>query len=413
MKVKGMATDLLLLGISSLGAFAAWRVHSSPMPEEDAECINSMYSRVETINTQDGVALKLKRYINQGAQPIILAHGITGNGFEFDLPHRRHNLALYLAERGYDVWISNFRGCGVGAYECKVKDWSHAVDHLAALDAPALVRGVTEATGRRPIWIGHSMGGMVIYMYLQGATAEAGDGGLKVKVDTSLAGERNRSILGAVTIGSPPSLTYGGGDWIAKLEKLPFYRTQTKLLIQYLNILGRFSPKVALAKTRNFFALYPRLGRMVAERGPIAAGYYNPKNVYPDVGYSMFKCAGDNVTTHMLNQFLALAIDPDFKDYGKEHSYTRNMKLITAPILFITGSRDFVGAENIRAEAYEAVSSPLKDFKFYEEYGHTDLVMGKRVYDEVYPVILSWVEQLASLGAEAAVATARGATPAR
>jgi pimeloyl-ACP methyl ester carboxylesterase len=394
MKKPSIPSDLLLLAASSLGAFAAWRIHSSPLPQEDPECVHCMHTTVETLPTEDGVSLKLKRYVNEGAQPILLVHGFTGNGMEFDLPHRRHNLALYLAERGYDVWISSFRGCGIGPYECKANDWNHSVDDLAALDAPALVNGVTLATGRRPLWIGHSMGGIVLYMYLLGATAKLIDGEYRVSVDPNLIEERNRSILGGVTIGSPPSLNYGGGDWIAQLQSLPFFETQTRFLIRYLDILGRFAPKTPVSRIRDVVTTFPRLGRIMAKRGPLAIALYNADNVDADVGYSLLKCASDNVTTHMAKQFLTLAIDPDYKNYPNEFSYTSNMHRITAPLFFITGSEDFVGAENIRVDGYEQVSSPLKRFKFYEGYGHTDLVMGKNVYEEVYPEILSWIEQL-------------------
>jgi pimeloyl-ACP methyl ester carboxylesterase len=387
---------LPLIAVSSLGALAIWRIRSSPWPQEDLDCVNSMENTTETFHTEDGVELKLKRYVNEGGQPLLLAHGFTGNGLEFDLPHRGHNLALYLAERGYDVWISSFRGCGNGPYRCRTKDWDHSVDELAALDAPALVNGVTLATGRTPIWVGHSMGGIVLYMYLLGATVERTNGSYHTTVDPSLIEERNRSLLGSVTIASPPSLTYGGGDWIAKLESLPFYRANARFLVRYLESMGRVSPKLSVSGLRDFVTRFPRLGRILAQRGPIAIALYNPDNVDADVGYSLLKWASDNVSTRMASQFLALALDPELRTYSKESSYTANMHRITSPLLFITGSEDFVGAENIRLDGYEKVSSPLKRFKFYDGYGHTDLVMGKRVEEEVYPVILSWIEDLSS-----------------
>jgi len=397
---SGKYVKYSVLAASSLGALALWRLHDSPLPQEDLQCVNCMETRVETIHTKDRVALKLKRYVNEGAQPILLVHGFFGNGLEFDLPHRKHNLALYLAERGYDVWISSFRGCGNGPYECKIRDWSHSVDELAALDAPALVEGITEATGQRPIWIGHSMGGIVLYMYLLGETVETTNGSYRALVDPSLIEERNRSILGGVTIGSPPSLTHGGGDWIAKLQKLPFYKAQARFLIRYLGFLSRFSSKIPNSRLRDLVTLFPRLGRVLAKRGPIAIFLYNPENVDADVGYSLLKWAADNVSTGMAVQILALALDPDYKDRRGEFSFSANMHHITAPLFFITGTEDFVGADNVREDGYEKVASDAKRFKNYEGYGHTDLVMGKRVFEEVYPEILEWVEGLTKPGAK-------------
>jgi alpha-beta hydrolase superfamily lysophospholipase len=70
------------------------------------------------------------------------------------------------------------------------------------------------------------------------------------------------------------------------------------------------------------------------------------------------------------------------------------MERITAPMLFITGDRDFVNADRVRSSGYEGVSSAVKEFICFAGYGHTDLVMGKRVQSEVYPVIADWLESI-------------------
>lgn len=393
MGVSGKYAKYAVLAASCAGALALWRLHASPLPEEDLACLECMDTRVESIHTEDGITLKMKRYVNEGGQPVLFAHGFNGNGLEFDLPHRRHNIALYLAERGYDVWISSFRGCGREPCLCETGDWNHSVDHLAALDAPALVNGVTAATGRKPIWIGHSMGGIVLYMYLLGAELRTENGGFRVTIDPDLARERNASILGAVTIGSPPGLHCGGGDWIAKLERLPFFEKNAGLMVRYLNWLNGVSPRMPVRRIGDVAERFPRLGRLMAMHGIIAIFLYNASNVDPDVGYSLLKWGADNVTTRMTAQIVALAFDPDFKDYNGECNYTAAMDRITAPLFFITGTEDFVGPDNVR-EAYNTATSETKRFENYAGYGHTDLVMGKRVYDEVYPDILDWVQSL-------------------
>ncbi len=388
------STKLAVLGIASFGAFAIWRINNEPMPREDLDFDADLETRVETFETEDGVTLKLKRYVNEGGQPILLAHGFLGNGLEFDLPQRKHNLALFLAERGYDVWISSFRGCGREPCACGINDWNHSVDHLGALDAPALVKGVAEATGKLPIWIGHSMGGIVLYLYLLGAQVESLDGGFKVTIDPDVAAERNRSILGGITIGSPPAFHHGGAVWLDRLLSLPFSELNNKLLISYVDFLHGVSPKFPVSKLRDFVTRFPRVGRLLAKKSPIATALYNTDNVDADVGYSLLRIASDNVSSRMAGQFLFLSQDPDLRDYNGESNYTANMHTITAPLFFITGTKDFIGAENVREYGYERVASDPKRFECYPDYGHTDLVMGKRVYEEVYPDILAWIEEL-------------------
>jgi pimeloyl-ACP methyl ester carboxylesterase len=388
------STKLAVLGTASFGAFAIWRVNNEPLPQEDLDFDSGFETRVETFHTEDGVPLKLKRYVNEGGQPILMAHGFTGNGLEFDLPHRKHNLAQYLAERGYDVWISSFRGCGRGSCECGINDWNHSVDHLGALDAPALVNGVIEATGKPPVWIGHSMGGIVLYIYLLGAQLEASNGGFKVSIDPDVAAERNRSVLGGITIGSPPAFHHGGAVWIDTLLNLPFSDLNNKILLRYVEFLNGVSPKFPVSMLGDLVTRFPRVGRILAKKSPIATALYNTDNVDADVGYSLLRIASDNVSSRMTSQILFLSQDADLRDYNGECNYTANMHTITAPIFFITGTKDFVGAENVREYGYERVASEPKRFKNYGEYGHTDLVMGKRVYEEVYPDILAWIEEL-------------------
>jgi len=104
--------------ISPSNAFAPRPVNDSPLLLEDATYDNDFETRVESVLTEDGVELKLKRYVSEGAQPVLLVHGFFANGYCFDLPHQNHNMALYLAERGYDVWVASFRGCGREPYRC-------------------------------------------------------------------------------------------------------------------------------------------------------------------------------------------------------------------------------------------------------------------------------------------------------
>lgn len=385
---------LSVLGVITLGALALWRIRKSPQPEEYPDVGSDLESRVETFTTEDGVALRLKHYVNRGGQPVLMAHGFLGNGLEFDLPHPEHNLAVYLAKRGYDVWISSFRGCGRKPYTCEATGWDHSVDHLAALDAPALVKGVAESTGRLPIWIGHSMGGIVLYLYLQGIKLESSDGGFKVAIDRGLAEERNRSIAGGITIGSPSSLHFGGGDWIARLSRLPLFERTVASLIRLLKRMNDSSPRLPITEFSAFVSRFPRVGRVLAMRGPIAMGLYYTENVDPDVGYSLIKHASDSVSTRMTIQILALGVDPDLKCYNGECNFNRNMGLITAPLFFITGTEDFAGSDNIREHGYGQVSSLVKDYRCFDGYGHCDLVMGKRVQEEVYPVIMEWIERL-------------------
>lgn len=83
----------------------------------------------------------------RGAQadglPVIVCHGLGGNGHSFDLPG---TLGRWLSARGFEVFIPSFRGASLA-------DWLN--------DARRVQHSVLAQTGRAPAWIGHSLGGLL------------------------------------------------------------------------------------------------------------------------------------------------------------------------------------------------------------------------------------------------------------
>ena len=57
-----------------------------------------------TTDTDDGYRLALQRLNGREKGPVIMCHGLLGNGYEYLLPaDESHSLARYVANRGYDV----------------------------------------------------------------------------------------------------------------------------------------------------------------------------------------------------------------------------------------------------------------------------------------------------------------------
>jgi len=178
-----------------------------------------------TAHTADGVDLAMKHYrpgntagFHKGAQPIVLMPGIicgfnyydvrTPQGEKYDLqlpaqlapwaegdryikgdPMRYYSLAHYLWLQGYDVWMANYRGVGREPYQSG-GGTGYSLDDLGIYDVPAIVEKVYEVTGKHPIWLGHSMGATMAYIYLQGAKYGEGDNPHVIS-DPALVDERN------------------------------------------------------------------------------------------------------------------------------------------------------------------------------------------------------------------------------
>jgi pimeloyl-ACP methyl ester carboxylesterase len=387
---------MLLAAGAVVGAYVYTGL-KTPLPGEDQDVSRGLAVERHEFVTADGITLRLKRYANPGGTPVLFCHGFQGNGFEFDLPREGHNMAVYLARRGYDTWISSFRGCGPEPYNCDCQDWQHSIDDLAIYDASALVDGVIEATGKRPFWIGHSMGGMVLYMYLQGVKYE---GEWRVVSDPGLVAERNNKLRGGIAIASPPAMWWPRRHPYQITTDSSMGRGVLGTYVLWSRARSRFAPHMRVGTgIRAALGDRPRLIKAIS-RSPLGIMLYNRRNTDSETSTSLVKWAGDDVSARMNVQLLDGIWNKNFRqyfpfDFGDDpYDYTMNMNLISAPILFVTGDKDFANYEGIKKYGYDRVSSEIKEFAMFPDYGHTDLVMGRNVAEEVYPVIAGWMDEI-------------------
>jgi len=201
---------------------------------------NGLYVAV----TDDNIDIKMRRYrpdnssvYRLNAQPILLFPGILLNMNEFlshtpegkentyknmelpdniaswargdrqiaDDPMMYYNLSYYLWTQGYDVWLANYRGIGRGEFASEKGNNRTNLDVWAALDTPAAIQLVMDVTGKKPVIGGHSTGGLVSYLYLQGVTmdprpVERGDYVPHLESSATLAAQRNSQVAGFLGI---------------------------------------------------------------------------------------------------------------------------------------------------------------------------------------------------------------------
>lgn len=96
---------------------------------------------------------------SKGKQPIVLVHGsFTNRGFW--LSSQGIGLARHLVEAGFDIWLMEMRGHGLSPRNQAYKN--NSLEQYALSDVPAINEFVIEKTGLKPVWLGHSMGGVLI-----------------------------------------------------------------------------------------------------------------------------------------------------------------------------------------------------------------------------------------------------------
>ncbi len=321
---------------------------------------------IHFIATPDNTRIALFRYKPKGGLApkgtVLFCHGLGANMRNFDMTEE-YSPARYMANNGYDSWILNLRGANVkGVIE--YKNWDFDFDDYLKKDIPSAVKYILDSTSERQIyWIGHSMGGMLLYAYL-------------------LAGG-DKFIKAGITLGSPVKFSSSN-------------KTLTKLL--GLRFFLKFTAKVHFDKFARFLAPFAGLFNT-----PLMKYQMNVRNV----DFELIRKAQYNAITPISTKLLAQFAEWFGKDevvLSDGFSVTENLNKISAPLLIISGGNDMLSPADDTVYAYEQIQSMDKSYielakknGFSQDYGHIDMIFGKEALKEVYPLIKQWLDSLAYL----------------
>lgn len=324
--------------------------------------------RIHRIATSDGWKISLVHLEPEGkaqnAPPMILCHGLTSTAYSFDLGNGL-GLGRYLADQGYDVWMLNLRG---RAFSSKPGDknsdhkFDWRIDDYIEYDVPAALDYVREKTGSDKVtWIGHSMGGMVIYGYLGKYGQD--------KVDKLV-------IIGSPVKFTPhDSFTLGvvsaGQSVFREGWGVPVHRGAI-LLSGYPEVMPE--KIVGLIVNRDNFC-DDTLCRYMA-------------NSVPDLSGSTMRQIGDWYTNDR------------FQSADGTTNYRENIRNITLPALVMAGKLDHVAPSWMVYPGYEMLTSKDKTFHILgqvsgckQDHGHGGIILGDNAETEVYQVIARWLLQ--------------------
>ena len=376
---------------------------------------------VQTVLTEDGVELVGYHYDNPGAPPVVIFHGLGSNIYSVDLPLARHSLAQFIAARGYDVWDLNLRAQGAGDIRSSnPQDWDFSVDDYALRDVPAVIDFVRNTTGQKPFVLGHSMGGMILYAYLQGAhlvyLPELG--GWRVQGSARLARQRQATIRGLVTISSPPRVRWKYDATLRNFLRYP--PEDTNLLLtaaaksdqvwQALNSRADIPVADIVDWLQSDLADFPYFGSdlsnyifwlvaHLADNGWLAM-IANPDNVTPETLEVALRWAIDSVSTNVLKQFCDAVNHKTFREFHvddpgrRPYVYANHYDRITVPALVMAGTKDFLACDDVvRQFGYLKLGSRDKTYIAMRNYGHGDILIGEKAVRQVYPKIVAWLRR--------------------
>lgn len=132
-----------------------------------AECIGQLSEDVylikHNLDTDKSVEIAVSHLANPNQPatrgPVVLVHGSFSNR-GFWISNKGEGLAKHLVEQGFDVWLMEHRGHGNSP---RNHDYSNnTLERYVLHDLKAVNDFVQEKSAQKPIWLGHSMGGIMI-----------------------------------------------------------------------------------------------------------------------------------------------------------------------------------------------------------------------------------------------------------
>jgi len=343
--------------------------------------------------TDDGFTLALRRYkpenISADKNPVILCHGLSYNLLFWDLDEKV-SLPRYLAKAGYDVWSLSLRGSCPSSQplnssfrrltrfnihpetlkilqkrvitDMTMIDWS--VDDHIQFDVPTAIRFVCEQTNHHKVhWIGHSLGGMIMFAFLEQQNPSV------------------ESIKSFVGIAVPMTVFHPLSDPLKFLLDTEFaLKTGSK-------VIGTSAPAT-------WGAIFGDLNT------PMDKLFYNNNNMDNGILRALFYQAEEEMGSKQWHQLMHMVKTERFMSLDQSIDYTAGLAKVTTPTYLLCGTVDNMATVGAVRYTYRQIQSEDKRFRLFgrvnshkNDYGHNDLVIGVNAKKEVYPTILDWLDE--------------------
>src|SRR4051794_10707177 len=328
--------------------------------------------------TRDGWRLGIRHYRPEhpdpGKLPVILCHGLGLNATFWTITD--DHLPAQLTARGYEVYVFDIRASGdnakVGRHDrinrflretpLRERDESSwTVDDLVRYDMPAVLDYVERETGHARVnWVGHSLGGMMMFPYLE----------------LSPEPERIANFVGM-------------GSTIIQ-AKTP----QTKMLTANLGI--RSLLHVASAGRLGRPLKYFRMPGMQE----IDSFYYTAENVDRRTVSRFYGYTLEDPGPAALKQFAPYLRDGHLLSADFQIDYSARLGEVTVPTLMVAGAGDLISDVPSTRMTFDALGSADKTLVVFgranghvADYGHCDLTWSRYAPREIFPVIIDWLDR--------------------
>lgn len=321
--------------------------------------------------TDDGWVLTLHRFrpppgVPVRPVPIVLAHGILMSRTCWELGPAV-SVPRWLSERGHDVWVAEYRGTPSSLPPRGRDRWEYDAREHGWSDAPAIIARVQAVTAaRRVSWVGHSMGGIVGYLYAARYGSE--------------------SLHRMVAIASPVRFGPGRGAFKRSLEigRRGLDRLRVLPLWPFVFLTLPFS--VFLPWTGSTLAINPRL-LSLRERAGLFGGSFR------------------DVSARLHAWFLDLKLGRQTVAAGEHEGHVApgDFGQLRVPLLVLASTGDRIAPPKSVRPGWELAGSRAKRYVLFGEprnesapspvFGHNDLMCSRASLECVWPLVAKWLEE--------------------
>ena len=287
-----------------------------------------------------------------------MVHGFAANARMWNSPTQKRSLPRYLCEAGYPVYVidlRNRRDAGLPVWDMDdyvLYDIPCALNYIAGREETPLLH-----------WIGHSMGGMLAYMF-------------------QTLGRAHR-LVSVTTLGSPGLRVQPAGA-----RHISASKSLLQSLLRPAPDQGRLDlippSLIGAVLALNFMSRNP-LGGSVS-RSSFAAmlsGNYM-----------------GNVSKTEARQLTSIVEGRGLHSRRFRFNYALNCHRITAPLLVFAGDKDRIAPRKLVEQGYTDAWAKSKKFiplgrRFGQKasYGHMELIMGHTCEQDIWPKLLEWLEE--------------------
>jgi poly(3-hydroxyalkanoate) synthetase len=272
-----------------------------------------------------------------------------------------HSMARWFAARGREAWTMSVRGTGESGRPNPAANGGRPItfDAYWRQDLLAAVEHVRTVSGSSDIdFVGHSMGGMMLYAYL----SQGGQG-----------------IHAAATLGSPTRL-----DWGVGFERVA---------LTFGKGLSTDGPALPSQLAARLVAPFQTL----FDDDPVQRFFYNPESTLPTTWQRLVAFGVADTAAGTLRQLLPLLDDGKFTSVDGSIDFRAAMQSIRTPILVVAAKLDRVAPTPAVKDGFFALSGPKRWMLItrangaHGEYGHMDLVIAEHADRDVFEPVLDFL----------------------